>query len=256
MTPEEITAMFATAAASFPAVAGQPSDNGLTALCKTLYPLLLAIPYDEAGTHNLISLLEPTNAYTTCWGANFPVPNQPPTYPAIPDNATPVVRACREAKHAVLVKDSAAYEAAERATAKFIHEAVDKVWYRDLRHGRWFYVNVTAKELITHLADNCCGLHPAELVNVPTSMLSFYNEVDGIPEYINMMEDAQRKLEQANLPMSNEQLLAIATTSVLASGHFSCPTDDMDSLEDALLCGPHGTMLSNASSRYHHDGSR
>ncbi len=101
-------------------------------------------------------------------------------YLAIPDNATPVVHARRKAEHAILVKDYAAYEAAERATAKFIHEAVDEVWYRDLRHARWFYVNVTTKELITHLADNCRGLHPAELVNVPTSMLSFYNEVDGI----------------------------------------------------------------------------
>ena len=57
-------------------------------------------------------------------------------------------------------------------------------------------------------------------------MLSFDNEVDGIPEYINMMEDAQRKLERDNLPMSNEQLLAFPTTSVLASGHFPRPTDD------------------------------
>ena len=42
------------------------------------------------------------------------------------------------------------------------------------------------------------------------------------------MEDAQRKLEQANLLMSNEQLLAIATTSVLASGHFPRPTDNWE----------------------------
>ncbi len=105
MTPEEITAMFATAAASFPAIAGQPSDDHLTALYETLYPLLLAIPYDEAGTHNLIGLLKPTTAYAARWGANFPVPNRPPTYPAIPDDATLVVRARREAKHAVLVKD-------------------------------------------------------------------------------------------------------------------------------------------------------
>ncbi len=110
-------------------------DDDLTALRETLYPLLLAIPYNEAGTHNLIGILEPTAAYTARVGNNFPVPNQPPTYPAIPDDATPVVRARREAEHAVLVKDYSAYEAAERATAKFICEAVDEVWYRDLRHA-------------------------------------------------------------------------------------------------------------------------
>jgi hypothetical protein len=83
-------------------------------------------------------------------------------------------------------------------------------------------------QLITHLANNCCGLHPAELINLPTQMLSFYTEADGIPEYINMLEDAQQKLEQAKLPMSDEQLLAIATTSVLASGHFPRPTNNWE----------------------------
>jgi hypothetical protein len=71
-------------------------------------------------------------------------------------------------------------------------------------------------QLITHLTDNCRGLHPAELVNLPTRMLTFYTDADGIPKYINMLEDAQHKLERAKLPMSNEQLLAIVTTSVLA----------------------------------------
>jgi hypothetical protein len=83
-------------------------------------------------------------------------------------------------------------------------------------------------QLITHLADNCCGLHPAELINLPTQMLSFYTDADGIPEYINMLEDAQRKLERAKLPMSDKQLLAIVTTSVLASGHFPRLTDDWE----------------------------
>ncbi len=58
----------------------------------------------------------------------------------------------------------------------------------------------------------CNSLHPIELINLPTQMLSFYTDADGIPEYINMQEDAQRKLEWAKLPMSNEQLLAITTT--------------------------------------------
>lgn len=228
MTPEEITALFATAAATFQSVDGQPSDDDITNLRETLYPLLLDIPYDEGGTHNLIGILEPPTAYAARWGAVFPIPVRPPTYPAIPDDATPVVRARREAEHAVRVKDYAAYEAAERAVAKFIRDAVNEIWYRDLRHARSFYVNVTAIQLITHLADNCRGLHPAELVNLPTRMLSFYNDADGIPEYINMLEDAQRKLERARLPMSDEQLLAIATTSVLASGHFPRPTDDWE----------------------------
>ena len=104
MTPEEITALFATTATTFPAIVGQPTDDDLTALRDVLYPLLLNIPYDEDGAHprhNLIGLIEPTIPYTATWGAAFPIPPRPPTYPAIPDDASAVVRARREAQHAI-----------------------------------------------------------------------------------------------------------------------------------------------------------
>jgi hypothetical protein len=52
---------------------------------------------------------------------------------------------------------------------------------------------------------------------------------DGIPKYIDLLE-AQRKLAHANLPMSNDQLLAIASTAILASGHFPCPTNEWEAL--------------------------
>ncbi len=228
MTPEEITTAFATAATTFQPISGQPSDDDLTALRDVIYPLLLDIPYDEDGTHNLIGLIEPTTSYTATWGTAFPPPPRPPAYPIIDDAATAVVRARREAEHAILVRDFASYEAAERATAKFIREAVDEIWYRDLRHDRSFYTHVTAKQLLSHLDDNCGGLHPSELVNLPTDMLGFYATADGIPEYINMLETAQRKLARANLPMSDDQLLAIASTAVLASNHFPRPTDEWE----------------------------
>ena len=47
MTPEEITSVFATAAAAFQPIVGQPSKDDLTALRDVLYPLLLDIPYTE-----------------------------------------------------------------------------------------------------------------------------------------------------------------------------------------------------------------
>eukprot|EP00804_Cyclotella_cryptica_P028346 CCRYP_013206-RA/>CCRYP_013206-RA protein AED:0.43 eAED:0.43 QI:0/-1/0/1/-1/1/1/0/224 len=152
----------------------------------------------------------------------------PPVYPINDDAATAVVQARREAKHAILVCDFASYEAAKRATAKFIRDAANKIWYRDLCHDRSFYMHVMAKQLLSHLDDNCGGLHPSEFVNLPTNMLGFYATVDGIPEYINMLEVAQRKLAHANLPMSDDQLLAIASTAVLALNHFLRPTDDWE----------------------------
>ena len=230
MTPEEITSLFATAATAFQPIIGQPSDDDLTALQDILYPLLLDIPYDDqpGGTHNLIGIIEPTIAYQNRWGAPFPIPARPPAYPAIPNDATAVVRARSEAEHAILVRDFAAFEAAERAVAKFVRDAVDEIWYRDLHHARSYYTNVTAKQLMDHLDANCGGLHPSELVSLPTEMMGYYANAEGIPEYINMLEEAQRKLARANLPMSDDQLLAIASTAVLASNHFPRATDEWE----------------------------
>jgi hypothetical protein len=105
---------------------------------------------------------------------------------------------------------------------------VDEIWYCDLRHARSFYNNVTAKQLMDHLDANCGGLYPVELVSLPTEMMQYYAQIDGIPEYINKLEEAQRKLARANLPMLDDQLLAIASTSVLASGHFPRSTDEWE----------------------------
>ena len=218
MTPEEITALFADAVNKFTPIVGVPTDDNLTALRKILYPLLLSIPYDKDRVHNLIGLIEPTASYTTTWGAAFPIPARPPAYdPTIAADATPVVRARREAAHALVLKDFATYEATERAVAKFIRDAVDEIWYKDLKDAHTFYNSVTAAELLQHLDDNCGGLHPSELINLPTEMLGYYAIAAGIPEYINMLEEAQCNLARAHLPMTDAQLLAIASTAVLAS---------------------------------------
>ncbi len=87
---------------------------------------------------------------------------------------------------------------------------------------------MTARQLINHLDANCGGLHPSELVNLPTDMMGYYSQADGIPEYINMLKEAQCKLARANLPMLDNQLLAIASMAILASSHFPRLTDDRE----------------------------
>ena len=171
MSPEEITAAFATAAAAFTPIVGQPNDDDLTRLRDTIYLLLLNIPYDNeppvAGVfcHNLIGLIKPTLSYTAQWHQAFPWPNQPLAYPTIDNNASSVIQARSKAKHARIVRDYKSFDAAERAVSKFIRNAVEEVWYKDLKDVCLFYTNVTAKELIDHLNDNCGGLHSSEVVH-------------------------------------------------------------------------------------------
>ena len=60
--------------------------------------------------------------------------------------------------------------------------------------------------------------------------MGYYALAEGIPKYINMLEEAQRKLTRANLPMSDVQLLAILSTVVLTLGHLPLPTDNWEAL--------------------------
>jgi hypothetical protein len=90
MMPKEITSAFAAAATTFHPIVGQPTDDDLMALQDVLLLLLLQIPYNKVVTHNLIGLLEPTT-YAVTWHVSFPIPAQPPIYPAIPNAATSVI---------------------------------------------------------------------------------------------------------------------------------------------------------------------
>ena len=143
----------------------------------------------------------------------------------MPDDAMAVVHAHQEAEHALHIMDFYSYEAAKCTIAKFIHHAVNELWYCNLCHPWLYYTIITTNNLLAHLDANCGGLHPSKLFNLPMEMMGYYMDADGIPEYINRLKDAQHKLARTNLPMSNDQLLAIALTTVLASEHFPRQTD-------------------------------
>jgi hypothetical protein len=89
-----------------------------------------------------------------------------------------------------------------------------------LKDSESFYNAVTAADLIDHLDKNCGGLHAIDLVNLPTEMLAYYAAAEGIPKYINMLKDAQRKAQRAAMPIADVQLVAIASTAVLGSQQY------------------------------------
>jgi hypothetical protein len=45
--------------------------------------------------------------------------------------------------------------------------------------------------------------------------------VDGIPQFIIMMEDTQKKAKRAGMPIANVELVMMALAVVLAAQHFS-----------------------------------
>ena len=230
-TPDEITALFALASESFARISGQPSDDALNEILLIIRPLLHDIDYDMDGPQNLVGLVDNVTAYTTTWGQAWVNPARPAAYdPNIDEDATRVVQNRMEAAHRVLIDDHAIFLAAEKAVAKFIRDAVEETYYKDLEDIVTFYNRVSAQELLTHLRLNCPGMEPEDLVKLQTAMNGFYEDCDGVPDYINNLEKARIKLARGGLPMSDQQVLAIASASVYASQHFVRANDDWQRL--------------------------
>ena len=125
-----------------------------------------------------------------------------------------------EAAHRTLIDDYNAYVAAEKGTSNFIQTVVEEVWYNDLRHALTFYNSITAYALLQHLTTNSGEIHNNELVSLPTKILSYYKESEGIPEFLLKLAKAREKLARGGLAMLDEVLLATATSQVFKSMHF------------------------------------
>ena len=233
MTPNAITLLFKEARDAFPPIEGKPTDDDLLSIRETLLPILMEVPYDQlGGVHSLTSLITDDVRYAAEHGGNaFKRPIRLPLYDSsIKDDATTVVRVRAEAAHKARLDDYASFEAAERGAAKFLREVVDEVWYNDLKDADTFYTKVTALEIISFLDANSGGLHAIDMISLRTNMHQYYGQADGIPQYIIMLEDAQKKAKRAGMPIADIELVMMASAAVLAAQHFPREVDDWEGL--------------------------
>jgi hypothetical protein len=236
MRPDAVTLLFKEAYDVFPPLEGKPTDDDLLAIREALLPLLMVIPYDAVGgIHSLTALLTDDAKYAAAHGGNaFVRPARLPLYDLnIPDDAPTVVRVRSEAAHQSKLEDYANYEAAERGCAKFLRDVVDEVWYNDLKDAETFYTQVTALEIMTFLDLNSGGLHAVDMLSLRTNMHQYYTQADGIPQYIIMLEDAQKKAKRAGMPIADVELVMMASAAVLAAQHFPREVDDWEGLPAA-----------------------
>ncbi len=82
---------------------------------------------------------------------------------------------------------------------------------------------------------NSGGLHAVHMISLRTNMHQYYMQADGIPQYIIMLEDAQKKAQCANMPIADIELVMMASAAVLAAQHFpcKCKVDDWEGLPAA-----------------------
>jgi hypothetical protein len=233
MTPEAITLLFREAREAFPPLEGKPSDDDLTTIRETLLPILMEIPYDQlGGIHSLTGILTDPGRYAADHGGSpFVRPSRLPLYDKnIPDDASTVVRVRGEAAHRARLDDYASYEAAERGAAKFLLATVDETWYADLKDADTFYTKVFAIDIMAFLDANSGGLHAVDMLTLRTNMHGYYAQADGIPQYIIMLEEAQKKAKRAGMPIADIELVMMASAAVLAARHFPREVDDWEGL--------------------------
>jgi hypothetical protein len=89
--------------------------------------------------------------------------------------------------------------------AKFLHDPVNEIWYNNLKNADTLYTKVTTIDIMSLLDANSGGLHALDMIALHTDMMQYYVQVDGIPQFIVMMEDAQKRLSgpACLLPMLN-----------------------------------------------------
>ncbi len=140
-----------------------------------------------------------------------------------------------EAAHKSQLDDYASYKVAKQGVSKFLCYVIDEIWYNDLKNANTFYMRVTAINIMFLLDTNSRGLHALDMILLCTDMMQYYVQVDGIPQFIIMMEDTQKKAKRAGMPIADVELVMMALAAVLAAQHFPREIDDWEGLP-AMCC--------------------
>ena len=71
--------------------------------------------------------------------------------------------------------------------------------------------------MLAHLQSTCGGLHALDVLALQEKMHNAHKDSEGIPEYINTMEDGRDKAAREGAPISNKMLVIIATKAMLTT---------------------------------------
>jgi hypothetical protein len=236
MAPKAITSALVAAHTLFLPINGQPSDDDLVRLSNAIRPIILKATYNRInGIHNLWGLIASADCYLHHYGTPFIHPaTHPACYePAINAEASRVNCVCAETAWAALIQDYKAYWAAEHGVKVFIEALVNDTWIWNLCNPKMFYSNITALAFFDHLCKHSSGLHPLDMVLLTIQMSQYYEGMPDIPEYIFLLEDAQRKAARACLPITNQTLTVLASTALLAANTFPHTIELWEKLDPA-----------------------
>ena len=108
----------------------------------------------------------------------------------------------------------------ERARRAFLVAVVKETWLLTLKEESTFYNKVPLHDFSACPKGDSGGLKATNIVSLLSAMLGWWANDPCVPKYANRLEDAQKKLVRAKLPIDDMWLASISTGLLLAAGGF------------------------------------
>ena len=159
--------------------------------------------------------------YKVRYGAKFPNTTRPAIYNKwISNKSTNLVRAKAEAVHTAKIVDYQLFAAAKRETDNLIPAVIEDTWVCELCDPVTLYTSVSPSGLLAHLQVLCGGLHSLNVLALKNYIQNYHQDMEGITNYINALEDVQKVSKRVGNPITEDTLLLIATNAMLSMECF------------------------------------
>ena len=223
--------LFVEAKAAFVPVVGAPSNDEVKRLNEAFVNAIQSIdvPGGAVDVYDIL-LLDDDNKAKHGGDTAFERKEAPlQAYDdSIAADANNYVRAKDERLWTAKIELQRLTKTVERAGRAFLAAVVEVTWLLPLKEEPTFYNKVPLREVFAHLKGGSGGLEATDIVSLLSATIGWWDD-----EYVNRLEDTQKKSVQAKLPIDNKWLAAIATGSLLAAGSFPKQRPDWDSLPRA-----------------------
>jgi hypothetical protein len=222
-TTDDVKDLFGQLTSSYPVILGQPSNDDVKRLRKSLTNLLQSIDI-TGGTNSLSGLIDDDAYYQVTYGHPFDMLllAMPPYNPSIASDVTNAVRVKSEREWATKADQQRLIPATEHLGRIFLTTNMEDTWLLPLKSATTFYNKVSLWDMLQHLATSTsmAGLEATDIVSLFLDMQAWWEEDPRVPKYINCLEDAQKKAHRAGLPITNKWLVATASKLLLIAASF------------------------------------
>ena len=231
-TPKVDKDLFAEAQAAFTPVVSAPNNDSVKRLNKAFINVLQSIEV-PGGAIDLSNILINDDKHKAKHGdvSTFERMEVPiPAYDnSIATDATNAVRAKANRLWMANIELQQFIKTVERAGRAFLVAVVEDTLLLPLKEEAAFYNKVPLRDFFARLKGGSGGLEATNILSFLLATLGWWAEEPRVPEYVNRLEDAQKKSVRAKLQIDNKWLVAIATGSLLAVVSFPKQQPDWDS---------------------------